>query len=360
MKRKDFSNLKIESSKNKAHFFSHENYIAGAPPYLRGIYTTMYLQNQFITPILVNETLPISCNHLLKTYILAGKTNFHLNFNTTNNQNGEIGICVKNIADFKILFQTIDLSKLHITLSSNGDILPILDLFLTAINDLNIKLELLNISIEINVLETTNHHSTIDSVTIFESILNYSNKNLLPINKLIFSNSNKSQTKETKLATSLHLINKCIKNSISNGLKIDVVASKIALNMAIDEICFEEIAFMRAARMLWANMLKPLNPQNTETMALELHCKIPIQKQSTNFDIQQATTSMLTSMVAIFGGSQTLQITNNSEFSQFIVPYLFEEIEISKTVDPLAGSTIIEKHTETIFNRTWKQLIALG
>lgn len=200
MKRKDFSKLKIEVQKEKNNYFEHEDYIAGVAPFLRGIHTTMYLQNPL---------------------------------------------------------KRIDLTD-------------------------------------------------------------------FPIQKNI--------TPEIELADFLKESFYYIQNSIHKGTPIEDTVSSLFFQTAINDNHFCEIAKMRAARMLWAKMIKSFNPKNQDTLALK---------------IQTIVNNTATTSTAIFGGCQS--VTKEATYSIFFE----EETGILKTVDPWAGSIYVEKRTEEIANLAW-------
>jgi len=335
MKRKDFSDLEITVQSNKSTFFEHENFIAGTPPFLRGINTTMYLQKPLKTHVLVDFSSPEKSNLFIKEHISKGYKSFILTINTHSSTEVNSGIFTPSIEAMKIVLKEISLEELSITLSTNNSILTVLGLFIATTKQLNIPQKNLNLS-----LNLTQKNTIVDSYfqqNTVETILNYTTKNLPNFNTIAITTpiNNTLKSSKTDVAYFLAATFESISNCISKGLRIDTIAKKISYNYTIGEHYFLEISKMRAARMLWAKMILQFNPKEQESLALQLHALNHFN------DYNKVNTALL-------GGIQS--VLSNNLISKFIQQQTF----ISKTVDPWAGSTTIEKLTEEILNDTWK------
>ncbi|MFD1293497.1 methylmalonyl-CoA mutase family protein [Lutibacter holmesii] len=325
MKRKDFSNLKLAVQKEKETYFDHEEFIAGTPPYLRGVQASMYLQNPIINSILIAAPSPEKCNAILKDNISKGEKSFTFNFNLNSEKKAENGgIILNSTEDIQQLFKNTNLQNLDITISSNGNTQTILSLLLKGLKELNIPYENLKISV---LFAIGNNEESIDD------IFSYSSSRIPKLNTIILS-SNPSNTisSEVELANLLTTVAVFLKKNTSHKTSIDSLANIISFNLNTSKNHFEDIAKMRAARLLWAKTMQQFNPKNQQSSALKLF---------TN------TTNIIDVLTAFLGGSQRLNSLKTSQL------FIEEETNILKTVDPWAGSKIIEKRTLEIINNTW-------
>jgi len=332
MKRKDFSTLSIQTQNEKISYFESEDFIAGTPPFLRGIDTTMYLQKPLKTQLLVNFSSPNKCNKFIKEKYIEGYKDIILDINTSS----EItpGIVITSIDDMKLLLEGIPFNELSITLTTNNSILIVIGLFIAATNQLGIAQECLKLSVNYNtknsIINNKFHQKSIESILVFSN--NYlSNFNTISISAVQSANN---ITTETELAYFLAESHEHITNCISKGILIDSIASKISFNCEIGEDQFLEISKMRAARLLWSKMMYQFNPKHQQSLSLQIHA---LQNFSNYHKV----------LSAILGGAQSVISTKS-------IPLLIdEETSITKTIDPWAGSTLIEKTTEEISLKAW-------
>ena len=332
MKRKDFSNLSIQIQNDKNSYFECEDFIAGTPPFLRGIDTTMYLKKSLKTQLLVNFSSPEKCNKFIKEKYIEGYKDIILDINTSSEITS--GIVISSIDDMKLILEGIPLNEVSITLSTKNSILIVLGLFIAAVNQLGIAKENLKLSVNYNaknsIINNTFHQNSI------ESILKYSNNYLPNFNTISISafKPTNNITIETKLAHFLAESHEHITNSIVKGILIDSIASKISFNCEIGEDHFLEISKMRAGRLLWAKMMNQFNTKHQQSLALQIHV---LQNFSNYHKV----------LSAILGGAQSVISTRSIQL------LIDEETSITKTIDPWAGSTLIEKTTEEISQKAW-------
>jgi methylmalonyl-CoA mutase len=331
MKRKDFSNLIIQTQHEKISYFEHEDFIAGTAPFLRGIEATQFLKKPLITQLLVNFSAPKKSNTFIKEHISAGYKAIILDINTS--PKATSGILIESVEDMKFLLEGISLNKLSITLTTKNAILTVLALFIAATKQLGIAQESLNLSINYNyknALINTKFHQNI-----LESILKYSKKHLSNFNTISISAVQpNNKTVETELTYFLAEAYENITNCISKGMLIDTIAPKISFNCTIEDDHFLEISKMRAARLLWAKMMYQFNPKQQQSLALQIHA---LQNFSNYHKV----------LSAILGGAQSVISNKNTSL------LIENETAITKTVDPWAGSTFVEKTTEEISKNTW-------
>ncbi|WP_372746426.1 methylmalonyl-CoA mutase family protein [Lutibacter sp.] len=332
MKRKDFSKLSIKTQTEKNSYFEHEDFIAGTAPFLRGIDTTMFIQKNLTTQLLIDFSIPKKCNNFLKEHIFTGYKNCVFHFNTSTNPEA-LGIIANTKEDFKILLQEIPLNDIEITLSANEDIISILKLFFAAAHELGFDEKNLKISV---VLNQKQQSTFIDDFLIYidKNLSNFKSITILP------SKTSKDYNPETELAYFLLECFSFITTLISKGFKIDEIAPKLALTIELGKNPVVEISKMRAVRILWSKMLLQFQPKNIKSSALKIHL-------NSNFS------SHIKVLNAVFGGAQSV-ISSKAVFQ-----IINEETNITRTVDPWAGSTSIEKKTEEIILNSWELFLQL-
>jgi methylmalonyl-CoA mutase cobalamin-binding domain/chain len=332
MNRKNFSALSIQTQHEKISYFEHEDFIAGTAPFLRGIEATQFLKKILTTQLLVNFSSPKKSNTFIKEHISAGYKAIILDVNTSPDKTS--GILITSIDEMKLLLEGISLNELSITLTTKNAILTVLALFIAATKQLGIAKENLNLSVNYNLKNAI--INTKFQQNILESILKYSKKHLPKFSTISISAFQPSNIKtiETELAYFLAEAYENITNCISKGMLLDAIAPKISFNCAIEDDHFLEISKMRAARFLWAKMMYQFHPKQQQSLALQIHA---LQNFSNYHKV----------LSAFLGGAQSVISNKNT------VLLIENETAITKTVDPWAGSTFVEKTTEEISKNTW-------
>ncbi|SDX06958.1 Methylmalonyl-CoA mutase [Lutibacter oricola] len=326
MKRKNFSNLKIEVQKEKNTQFEHENYIAGVPPFLRGINSTMYVQQDWISNTLIENSSPNKANTVLKQKIEEGNTNFIFYLNTDNNT----GIKVNSTEEMTILFNSVPLNKINITLKTDYYSLAYFAIFSLTINKLGYNPE------DLNVTFLHNLHSQRTKKELNLLLTYLANKSKLNWNISIANNFENTIEKElSNLLFESYINFNLLKNENS---KINTLASKISFNWNIEKSYPTEIAKYRAARFLWAKLTSLFPAISASSQALKIHV--------INNNLNDGIT-------AITGGVQSIISTKKD--TNFIKHHTY----ISKTVDPWGGSTIVEEYTKNISINTWNLFLEL-
>ena len=313
MKRKDFSHLKIASISEKEPYFDHEDYIAGVSPFLRGIKSTMFVQNKWRTTKIIVVPIPISSDFLIKEPFEKGYHSFQISFNE-NTHNHAI---TKSqwLATFEILLPELKSTNCTVIfdLSSLSD--ETITAFFEASKEAQEFIEL-KIALLIDISNSISFEKFLknDSVN-FSFILHFKNTNTIEeLTELLFAS------------------NKIITTALLHNMTIDAISKKIAFSLNITKNQFESIAKLRAARWLWAKLMKHLNAKNQHTYALHIHTIC-----HTDLDVS----------TSIFGGAQF--ISSNKQ------PQLYFELEtnITNTVDPWAGSVSMERNTHEIAQKVW-------
>jgi methylmalonyl-CoA mutase len=387
MKRNDFSQLKIESSNKKDSYFEHENYIAGIAPNLRGPYSTMYVRRPWTIRQYAGFSTAEESNAFYRRNLAAGQKGLSVAFDLATHRGydsdhervqgdvGKAGVAIDSVEDMKVLFNQIPLDKMSVSMTMNGAVLPILAFYIVAALEQGVDKKLLAGTIQNDILKefmvrNTYIYPPSPSMKIIADIFAYTSKNMPKFNSISISGYHMQEagaTPEIELAYTLADGLEYIKTGIASGMDIDSFAPRLSFFWAIGMDHFSEIAKLRAARMLWAKIVKQFNPKNQKSLALRTHCQTSGWSLTEQDPFNNVARTTIEAMAAALGGTQSLHtnaldeaIALPTDFSARIARntqiYIQEETNITKTVDPWAGATFIEKRTDEMVNKAWKLL----
>ncbi len=387
MKRKDFSHLDLKSQTQKEVYFKHENYIAGIAPNLRGPYSTMYVRRPWTIRQYAGFSTAEESNAFYRRNLAAGQKGLSVAFDLATHRGydsdhervqgdvGKAGVAIDSVEDMKILFDQIPLDKMSVSMTMNGAVLPILAFYIVAAKEQGVAKELLSGTIQNDILKefmvrNTYIYPPTPSMKIIADIFKYTSKFMPKFNSISISGYHMQEagaTPEIELAYTLADGLEYLKTGISSGMDIDTFAPRLSFFWAIGMDHFSEIAKMRAARMLWAKLVKQFQPKNPKSLALRTHCQTSGWSLTEQDPFNNVARTTIEAMAAAFGGTQSLHtnaldeaIALPTDFSARIARntqiYIQEETAITKTVDPWAGSTYVEKRTEDISRKAWELL----
>jgi methylmalonyl-CoA mutase len=387
MKRNDFSNLKPIYKNSKEEIFSHENFIAGIAPNLRGPYSTMYVRRPWTIRQYAGFSTAEESNAFYRRNLAAGQKGLSVAFDLATHRGydsdhervqgdvGKAGVAIDSVEDMKILFNEIPLDQMSVSMTMNGAVLPILAFYIVAAKEQGVALKDLNGTIQNDILKefmvrNTYIYPPSPSMKIIADIFKYTSKNMPKFNSISISGYHMQEagaTPEIELAYTLADGLEYIKTGIASGMDIDSFAPRLSFFWAIGMDHFSEIAKLRAARMLWAKLVKQFHPKNPKSLALRTHCQTSGWSLTEQDPFNNVARTTIEAMAAAFGGTQSLHtnaldeaIALPTDFSARIARntqiYIQQETKITKTVDPWAGSTFVEKRTEEIANNAWKLL----
>ncbi|MFK5958546.1 MAG: methylmalonyl-CoA mutase [Lutibacter sp.] len=387
MKRKDFSQLTIESSNKKDSYCEHENYIAGIAPNLRGPYSTMYVRRPWTIRQYAGFSTAEESNAFYRKNLAAGQKGLSVAFDLATHRGydsdhervqgdvGKAGVAIDSVEDMKVLFDQIPLDKMSVSMTMNGAVLPILAFYIVAAMEQGVEKKLLAGTIQNDILKefmvrNTYIYPPTPSMKIIADIFAYASKNMPKFNSISISGYHMQEagaTPEIELAYTLADGLEYIKIGIASGMDIDSFAPRLSFFWAIGMDHFSEIAKLRAARMLWAKIIKKFNPKNKKSLALRTHCQTSGWSLTEQDPFNNVARTTIEAMAAALGGTQSLHtnaldeaIALPTDFSARIARntqiYIQEETNITKTVDPWAGSTFVENSTEEMANKAWKLL----
>jgi methylmalonyl-CoA mutase len=386
MSRKDVSNIKLaKNEKSEAKSFKHEDFVAGVAPNLRGPYSTMYVRRPWTIRQYAGFSTAEESNAFYRRNLEAGQKGLSVAFDLATHRGydsdhervqgdvGKAGVAIDSVEDIKVLFDQIPLDKMSVSMTMNGAVLPILAFYIVAAEEQGVAAELLSGTIQNDILKefmvrNTYIYPPAPSMKIIADIFEYTSKNMPKYNSISISGYHMQEagaTAEIELAYTLADGLEYIKKGIETGMDIDAFAPRLSFFWAIGMDHFTEVAKLRAARMLWAKIVKQFNPKNQKSLALRTHCQTSGWSLTEQDPFNNIARTTIEAMAAVFGGTQSLHtnaldeaIALPTDFSARIARntqiFLQEETNITKTVDPWAGSYHVEKLTENIANKAWE------
>jgi methylmalonyl-CoA mutase len=386
MSRKSIKNISLSKlPKTSKESFLHEDFIAGIAPNLRGPYATMYVRRPWTIRQYAGFSTAQESNAFYKRNLAAGQKGLSVAFDLATHRGydsdhervqgdvGKAGVAIDSVEDMKVLFDEIPLDKMSVSMTMNGAVLPILAFYIVAAEEQGVSLSALSGTIQNDILKefmvrNTYIYPPAPSMKIIADIFKYTSEKMPKYNSISISGYHMQEagaTAEIELAYTLADGLEYIRKGIEAGMDIDSFAPRLSFFWAIGMDHFTEIAKLRAARMLWAKIVKKFNPKNQKSLVLRTHCQTSGWSLTQQDPFNNVARTTIEAMAAAFGGTQSLHtnaldeaIALPTEFSARIARntqiYLQEETQITKTVDPWAGSYHIEELTENIAHDAWK------
>jgi methylmalonyl-CoA mutase len=364
---------------------THTGFTAGLPPYLRGPYSTMYATRPWTIRQYAGFSTAEESNAFYRRNLAAGQKGLSVAFDLATHRGydsdhprvegdvGKAGVAIDTVEDMKILFDQIPLDKMSVSMTMNGAVIPIMAFYIIAAEEQGVKPEALSGTIQNDILKefmvrNTYIYPPLPSMRLIADIFEYSSNNMPRFNSISISGYHMHEagaTADIELAYTLADGLEYIRTGIKAGLKIDDFAPRLSFFWGIGMNHFMEIAKMRAARMLWAKMVKQFNPQNPKSMALRTHSQTSGYSLTEQDPFNNVARTTIEAMAAAFGGTQSLHTNSLDEaialptdFSARIARntqlILQEELGITQTVDPWGGSYYVEYLTDQIARKAEK------
>jgi len=380
-------NIEIKSTYSKTDLkdIEHLNFVAGIAPNLRGPYSTMYVRRPWTIRQYAGFSTAEESNAFYRRNLEAGQKGLSVAFDLATHRGydsdhervvgdvGKAGVAIDSVEDMKILFDQIPLDKMSVSMTMNGAVLPIMAFYIVAAEEQGVKLEQLAGTIQNDILKefmvrNTYIYPPTPSMKIISDIFDYSSKHMHKFNSISISGYHMQEagaTCDIELAYTLADGLEYIRKGLEAGMDIDTFAPRLSFFWAIGMNHFMEIAKLRAARMLWAKLLKQFNPKNQKSLALRTHSQTSGWSLTEQDPFNNVSRTCIEAAAAAFGGTQSLHtnaldeaIALPTDFSARIARntqiFLQEETKITKTVDPWAGSYYVEKLTHDISQRAWE------
>ena len=385
MSRKNLQHIKLPKSGIKLNAFAHQNFAAGIPPYLRGPYSTMYVRRPWTIRQYAGFSTAEESNTFYRRNLAAGQKGLSVAFDLATHRGydsdhkrvvgdvGKAGVAIDSVEDMKVLFNEIPLDKMSVSMTMNGAVLPIMAFYIVAAMEQGVSIKDLSGTIQNDILKefmvrNTYIYPPTPSMKIISDIFEFTSKNMPKFNSISISGYHMQEagaTPEIELAYTLADGLEYIRTGIKAGMDIDVFAPRLSFFWAIGMNHFTEISKLRAARMLWAKLVKQFNPKNPKSLALRTHCQTSGWSLTEQDPFNNVARTCIEASAAAFGGTQSLHtnaldeaIALPTDFSARIARntqiYLQEETFITKTVDPWAGSYYVEQRTEEMYQNAWR------
>ena len=372
-------------SKKDIENLEHLDFGAGFAPFLRGPYTTMFVRKPWTIRQYAGFSTAEESNAFYRRNLASGQKGLSIAFDLPTHRGydsdhervvgdvGKAGVAIDTVEDMKVLFDQIPLNEMSVSMTMNGAVLPIMAFFIVAAEEQGVKPEQLSGTIQNDILKefmvrNTYIYPPTPSMKIIADIFEYTSKKMPKFNSISISGYHMQEagaTADIELAYTLADGLEYIRTGLSTGMKIDEFAPRLSFFWAIGMNHFMEIAKMRAARMIWAKLVKQFNPKDEKSLALRTHCQTSGWSLTEQDPFNNVARTCIEATAAAFGGTQSLHtnaldeaIALPTDFSARIARntqiYLQEETQITKTVDPWAGSYYVESLTNEIAQNAWK------
>ena len=363
----------------------HLNFVAGIAPYLRGPYSTMFVRRPWTIRQYAGFSTAEDSNAFYRRNLAAGQKGLSVAFDLATHRGydsdhervvgdvGKAGVAIDSVEDMKILFDQIPLGEMSVSMTMNGAVLPIMAFYIVAAEEQGVPLESLAGTIQNDILKefmvrNTYIYPPTASMKIISDIFQFTSGKMPKFNSISISGYHMQEagaTCDIELAYTLADGLEYIRTGVKAGLDIDLFAPRLSFFWGIGMNHFMEIAKMRAARMLWAKIVKQFDPKKEKSLALRTHCQTSGWSLTLQDPFNNVARTCIEATAAAFGGTQSLHtnaldeaIALPTDFSARIARntqiYLQEETNITKTVDPWAGSYYVENLTNQIANKAWE------
>ena len=365
----------------------HLNYAAGIAPYLRGPYSTMYVMRPWTIRQYAGFSTAEESNAFYRRNLAAGQKGLSVAFDLATHRGydadhprvvgdvGKAGVSICSVEDMKVLFNGIPLDKMSVSMTMNGAVLPVLAFYIVTGLEQGCTLDQLAGTIQNDILKEFMVRNTYIyppkfSMKIIADIFEYTSKNMPKFNSISISGYHMQEagaTADIELAYTLADGLEYLRAGIDAGMSVDAFAPRLSFFWAIGMNHFMEIAKMRAARMLWAKIVKQFNPKNPKSLALRTHSQTSGWSLTEQDPFNNVARTAIEAMGAALGHTQSLHtnaldeaIALPTDFSARIARntqiYIQEETNVCRQVDPWAGSYYVEALTNEIAHKAWAHI----
>ncbi len=374
--------LKRYYKKNNLKKFEHLNSIAGIGPFVRGPYSSMYVNKPWTIRQYAGFSTAEESNRFYKESLKSGQKGLSIAFDLpthrgydSDNPNmigdiGKAGVAIDSVEDMKLLFDGIPLDKVSVSMTMNGAIIPVMAFYIVCAEESGCQIDKLSGTIQNDILKEYMVRNTFiypprESMKLTSDILYFISKKMPKFNSISISGYHMQEagaTADLELAYTLANGIEYVRAALNKGLDIDSFAKRFSFFWCIGMNHFMEIAKMRAARFLWHELLKEFKPKDPKSLCLRAHCQTSGWSLTEQEPFNNITRTSIEALSAVFGGTQSLHTNSLDEaiglptkFSSKIARdtqlILQNEIGICKTVDPWGGSYYIESLTDELIKK---------
>lgn len=372
-------------NKEDVHFKALFGMTAGTAPYLRGPYSSMYVNRPWTIRQYAGFSTAEESNAFYRRNLAAGQKGLSVAFDLATHRGydsdhervkgdvGKAGVAIDSILDMKVLFDQIPLDQMSVSMTMNGAVLPVLAFYIVAAEEQGVKWEQLSGTIQNDILKEFMVRNTYiyppqPSMRIIADIFEFTSQHMPKFNSISISGYHMQEagaTADIELAYTLADGLEYIRTGIAAGMSIDDFAPRLSFFWGIGMNHFMEIAKLRAARLLWAKIVKQFNPKNPKSLALRTHSQTSGWSLTEQDPYNNVTRTAIEALAAALGHTQSLHtnaldeaIALPTDFSARIARntqiILQEETDICNSVDPWGGAYYMEYLTQEIANKAWK------
>lgn len=363
---------------------NHLAYTAGLPPFLRGPYATMYVVRPWTVRQYAGFSTAEESNAFYRRNLAAGQKGLSIAFDLATHRGydsdhprvvgdvGKAGVAVDSILDMEILFSGIPLGQMSVSMTMNGAVLPIMAFYIVAAQEQGVDKSVLAGTIQNDILKefmvrNTYIYPPATSMRIIGDIFAYTSRNMPKFNSISISGYHMQEagaTADIEMGYTLADGLEYLRTGIKAGLAVDDFAGRLSFFWAIGKNYFMEVAKMRAARMLWAKIVKQFDPKSDKSMALRTHSQTSGWSLTAQDPFNNVTRTCIEAMGAALGHTQSLHtnaldeaIALPTDFSARIARntqlYIQDETSVCNVIDPWAGSYYVEALTNELIRRAW-------
>lgn len=365
----------------------HLGFTAGVAPFLRGPYATMYVTRPWTVRQYAGFSTAEESNAFYRRNLEAGQKGLSIAFDLATHRGydsdhprvvgdvGKAGVAVDSILDMKILFSGIPLDKMSVSMTMNGAVLPILAFYVVAAEEQGVTLEQLTGTIQNDILKeymvrNTYIYPPAPSMRIIADIFSFTSQFMPKFNSISISGYHMQEagaTADLEMAYTLADGLEYVRSGIKAGIDIDAFAPRLSFFWAQGKNYFMEVAKMRAARVLWAKIIKQFNPKNSKSMALRTHSQTSGWSLTEQDPFNNVVRTCLEALAASCGHTQSLHTNSLDEaialptdFSARIARntqlHLQDETSICQVIDPWGGSYYVEYLTHQLIMKGWAHI----
>ncbi len=365
----------------------HLEYASGLPPFLRGPYSGMYAMRPWTIRQYAGFSTAEESNAFYRRNLAAGQKGLSVAFDLATHRGydadhervvgdvGKAGVSICSLEDMKVLFDGIPLNKMSVSMTMNGAVLPVMAFYINAGLEQGAKLEEMAGTIQNDILKEFMVRNTYIyppefSMRIIADIFEYTSQNMPKFNSISISGYHMQEagaTADIEMAYTLADGLEYLKAGIAAGIPVDKFAPRLSFFWAIGMNHFMEIAKMRAARCLWAKIVKQFNPESDKSLALRTHSQTSGWSLTEQDPFNNVGRTCIEAMGAALGHTQSLHtnaldeaIALPTDFSARIARntqiYIQEETQVCKEIDPWAGSYYVESLTDELMHKAWAHI----
>ena len=365
--------------------FPHLPYdMPGLPPFLRGPYPTMYVTRPWTVRQYAGFSTAEESNAFYRRNLAAGQKGLSIAFDLATHRGydsdhprvvgdvGKAGVAVDSILDMEILFSGIPLDQMSVSMTMNGAVLPVLAFYILAAEEQGVDKSVLSGTIQNDILKEFMVRNTYiyppkASMRIIGDIFAYTSKYMPKFNSISISGYHIQEagaTADIELGYTLADGLEYLRTGTRAGLSIDAFAPRLSFFWGIGKNYFMEVAKMRAARMLWAKIVRTFGPKNPKSMALRTHSQTSGWSLTEQDPFNNVERTCIEALAAALGHTQSLHtnaldeaIALPTDFSARIARntqlYIQDETKVCKVIDPWGGSWYVEALTDRLIRRSW-------